>query len=53
MCRDDIRHNRLLMAAQRKSGFRQEAARLQRTRGLRGAKMPTAVGPPAIIAGKP
>jgi hypothetical protein len=53
MCRDDVRHNPLLMNAQRKRGFRQEAARLQLTGGLRGAKMSTAVGPAAVITWEP
>jgi hypothetical protein len=53
MRRDDVRHNRLLMDAQRKRGFRQEAARLHRKGGLRGVKMSAAVDPPARIAGKP
>ena len=53
MCRDDVRHNPLLMDAQRNRGFRQEAARPQRTGGLRGVKMTTAVGPATVITGEP
>jgi hypothetical protein len=53
MCRDDIRHNRLLMNAERKRAFRQETARLQRPGRFCGAKMSTAVRPAAIVARKP
>ena len=53
MCRDDVRHNPLLMDAQRKRAFRQEATRSQRTGGLRGVKMSTAVGPATVITGEP
>jgi hypothetical protein len=50
---DDICHNQLLMNAERKWAFRQEAARLQRPSRFCAAKMSTTVGPAAIVARKP